>query len=105
MALNEVFLTGTLGQDPELQLGTGTPCATARVCVEEVGPTGQVFKTWIPLEAWGKSAEPLAELHGGDLVLVRGKLRWRKSGEKQGMLVVSAWSVQPLINLAASVAE
>jgi single-stranded DNA-binding protein len=103
--MNEVYLAGVLSADPVAQPGdTGAACTTARVLVTEARD-GQVYKTYVPIEAWGKAAPVLAQLAEGDAVLLRGKLRWKsweKNGQKQGSVIVSAWSVQPLAQLVAT---
>ena len=99
--LNEVYLAGIVANAPDMQLGTGTPCATVRLCVIEERE-GQQYKTLVPLEAWGKAADSIGEIEEGMAVLVRGRLRWKKTGEQPGTLVVSVWQVQPLVALAGS---
>jgi single-strand DNA-binding protein len=98
--MNECWLTGVLAQDPETTFtGEGKQCTTARLAVPETNlASGQTFTLWVGLEAWGKAAQTLADLHEGDPVLVRGKLKWKswlKDGQKQGTLVVAVWQVQP----------
>jgi single-stranded DNA-binding protein len=94
LTINEVFLFGSLARDPQL-LGEST--VAARLCVTEAGPNGQTYRTFIPLEAWGKAAESLRPLCQGQSVLIRGKLKWRageRDGQKGGELVVLVWSLQ-----------
>jgi single-stranded DNA-binding protein len=104
--LNECYLAGVLSSAPDV-VAEGAPavaCTTARVLVTEARD-GQVYKTFIPIEAWGKAAPVLAQLQEGDAVLLRGKLRWKsweKNGQKTGSVIVSAWSVQPLAQLVAA---
>jgi single-stranded DNA-binding protein len=106
--LNECYLAGVLSADPDVvQEGTAPMCTTGCLLIQEERD-GQVYKTYIPIEAWGKAAPVLAALHEGDAVLLRGKLRWRsreQHGQKQGSVIVAAWSVQPLVQVAAAVAE
>lgn len=57
---------------------------------EEVSASGSTFKLYVPLEAWGKSAEALGALRAGTVVAIQGKLCWRKGkeGEKGGLAVL-----------------
>jgi hypothetical protein len=41
-------------------------------------------------------------LKEGTAVLVRGKLRWKKAGEKPGALVVAVWQVHTLVTVAGN---
>jgi Single-strand binding protein family len=81
-ALNERFLAGTLASDPETSFtNTGTQVTSTRLCIAEARE-GQVYRTWIPVEGWNKSADALAALQEGDTVLVKGKLKWKSSAPR-----------------------
>ncbi len=99
MYVNEVFLAGECARDPEPHFSeNGTQSTTVALCLREERD-GKEYKTYVPVECWGKSAEVLAEMQQGDPVFIKGKLRWKswtKDGEKQGRLEVSSWSVQPV---------
>ena len=104
--INEVLLLGTIARDPEVSFSdSGTPVARTTLCLAEERE-GQTYTTFVPLEGFGKSAETLGELSPGALVLIKGKLRWKglgmKDGKKVGQLEVFCWSVQRLA-LAAEV--
>jgi single-stranded DNA-binding protein len=105
-SLNDVFLAGTLAKDPTTSFqDNGTQVTSVRLCVLEES-NGQTSRTWIPVEAWGKSAQILADLSEGDACLIQGKLQWKsweKDGKKQGMFIVSTWSVQALAVAEAAV--
>ncbi len=100
MYLNECFLAGEIARDPEVSFSNnGTQITNIALCLREERD-GKEYKTYVPVECWGKSAEVLAEMQQGDPVFIKGKLRWKswtKDGEKQGRLEVSSWSVQPVV--------
>jgi single-stranded DNA-binding protein len=78
----------------------GTPECRWTLMLEETGPEGQSFKTFIPCHSFGKSAEAIAEqIDPGDWVLISdGKLKVRQwtnqAGEKERRLEVLTWAVQ-----------
>jgi single-stranded DNA-binding protein len=83
MHLNETFLYGTIAKDPPTTFqDNGTQVTSVRLCVAEENG-GQTYRTYIPVEAWGKVVQVLADLTKGEPCLVKGKLRW-KSWEKEG---------------------
>ena len=98
--LNIVGLTGVLARDPTIRFDTasGTPRCTATLCGEDVDTSGGLHKLFVPLEAWGKPGEALGELHAGALVVVQGKLCWRKAAKPQekGTLAVLVGKVSVL---------
>lgn len=101
MDLNHVTLTGTLERDPITRLqDTGTPQVSFTLRVDEPGPSGQLFKLFVPCEAYGSAAEHAGELIAGASVLVAGKLKWTsytdKRGEKRTTLCVRARLVRSL---------
>src|SRR5687767_4312513 len=97
MYLNDTFLYGTLAKDPTTAFqDNGTQVTSVRLCVAEES-NGQIYRTYVPVEAWGKAAQVLADLTEGDSCLVKGKLRWKsweKEGQKHGTLIIHTWSVQ-----------
>ena len=105
MNLNEVKIVGNLVADPELrQTSTGTPIVEASLGVNESYTNGEGKKqdvvTFVDLQAWGKSAEALAEhAKKGEQLFVSGSLRqsvWqdRETGQKRSKLFVRADSWQ-----------
>jgi single-stranded DNA-binding protein len=102
-SLNVVALTGILERDPTIRCDpdSGTPRCSGTLRCEDVGASGSTFKLYVPLEAWGKTAEALGELHAGALVAVQGKLCWRKyvtkAGEEKGTLAVLVGKVSMLM--------
>jgi single stranded DNA-binding protein len=104
MSLNKVIICGKV-TDASLKLtytSEGTPQCAFTLMVEELGRDGSSFKLFVPVEVFGKQAEPVAEqINAGDVILVDGKLKWKswldKKGEKQGRLGVMAWAVSLLL--------
>lgn len=83
-SLNVVTLTGFLERPPTIRAEGDTPRCSATLRCPELGSTGSTFTLYVPLDAWGKSAEALGTLHAGTLVAVQGRLCWRKYTTKQG---------------------
>jgi single-stranded DNA-binding protein len=83
---------------------SGMPSCTATLRCDEGGSGGQVFNLYVPLEAYGRTAETLGALTTGALVGVQGKLAWRKrEGDEKGSLVIMAQRISVLLALAAPV--
>jgi hypothetical protein len=83
-SVNVCVLSGTLERDPALRFrDDGSPHCTATIRLEE-GRDGTLYKTYVLAEAFGKTAEVLADLHGGAVVIVQGKLFWRKQVSPSG---------------------
>ena len=104
--LNLCLCSGYLERDPSVRYREdGTAHCTCTLRVEEVRE-GTCYKTYVLAEAYGKTGEALAELHGGAVVLVQGKLFWRKQvtasgAEKSGLALqvqkVSPWGPTPAL--------
>ena len=79
-SLNSVALVGALERDPTMRFvpASGSPCCTATLRCDETGSGGQTFRLYVPLEAYGRTAEALAALTAGTLLGVQGKLAWRQ---------------------------
>lgn len=108
MYVNECFLAGECARDPETRFADNGTQSTAVALKLTEEKDGKQFTTYVPLEAWGKAAEVLAELQQGDPLFVRGKLRWKgsmKDGKKEGRLEVMTWSVQLVAAPAAAGAK
>jgi hypothetical protein len=100
--LNMVAVTGLLERDPATKFeDNGTQFATFTLRVEEVGKDGAVFKTFVPIECYGRTAERAAGCGAGDVVGVEGKLKWKSSvdqrGEKRSTLCVLARQVSVVV--------
>src|SRR5262245_49629058 len=97
-SVNRVVLVGTIGQyGVEVRYATsGAPCASFMLMVSEQGQDGQVHRTLVGCECWGRRAEAAGELDAGQLVLFEGKLKRVKKGE-DWQLVVSGFDLTPLV--------
>jgi single-stranded DNA-binding protein len=97
LLLNEVILAGTIARDSEISCtDNGAQVARTALCLAEEN-AGQVWKTYVPIEAWSKNAEVLGELSKDTTVLVKGKLKWKagdKDKQKPGSLMVTVWNIQ-----------
>ena len=100
LGLNDVTIAGVLDKDPTTTgSDTGPVCTSARLCLAEERD-GQVYRTFVSVDTYNKAAQTLAEMQAGDVVLIRGALKWKsgeKQGQKTGTLVVRGWSVQRLV--------
>jgi single-stranded DNA-binding protein len=99
--LNHVTLTGTLERDPITRFADhGTQICQFAMRLIEVGPAGQAFKLYVPVEAYSQVAELAGDLSAGAAVLVAGKLKWTswtdKTGQKRTNLCVLARLVRQL---------
>jgi hypothetical protein len=57
---------------------------TGTIRVDELSAQGTVFKTYIPFEGYTKVGEMLGERQVGDVLLLQGKVFWRKYVTKSG---------------------
>jgi len=55
-----------------------------RICPTTSGASGTVFKTFLPFEGYSKVGEILGERQVGDVLLLQGKVFWRKYVTKSG---------------------
>lgn len=106
--LNTVCLTGTLERDPVTKVDDhGTQLVTFTVRLDESGKDNAVFKTYIPVECYGRTAERAADGGAGDVLGIEGKLKWKsyvdKHGEKRSTLCVLARQVSVLAPAAMAV--
>jgi single-stranded DNA-binding protein len=100
-SLNSVSLVGWLELDLSTRWqGEASQCTTFTVRLEEQG-TDKVYRVYVPVVCWGKTAERAAELTPGDVIGVQGKLVYRRAqdrpAEPTGRLVVMASSVVCLV--------
>lgn len=73
--LNHITLTGILERAPITRFADhGAQHVRFTLRLTEIGPAGQAFKLYVPVEAYSQVAE-----QAGDAVLVAGKLKWIKS--------------------------
>jgi single-stranded DNA-binding protein len=107
-SLNTLVLSGALERDPSTSFqDDGQQLTRFTLRVEEQGKAGAVFKLWVAVECYGKTAERAAALGAGAVVGVEGKLKWRsttdKHGEKKGSLCMLARQVSVLVPAASEV--
>jgi single-stranded DNA-binding protein len=105
--ITELCLLGTIARAVEVSCSDrGAQIARTALCLAEERE-GQVYKTFVPIEAWRKSTETLGELSRGALVLVKQRLKYRsgrKEGKKTDRLEVSTWSVHLVQAVAEAIA-
>ena len=99
--LNHCVLTGILERDPITRFADhGTQQVHFTLRLSEVGPAGQAFKLFVPVEAYSQVAELAGDLSAGAAVLVAGKLKWTshiaKDGSKKTSLAVLARLIKVL---------
>ncbi len=99
LSINRVMITGRLTRDPETKyLSSGTAVTNLSVAVnrryQDKSGEWRDDTSFIDVEAWGKSAERIAESgRKGQPVYVEGRLKqdsWERDGVKQSKLKVSA---------------
>lgn len=85
MSLNTVTLTGRIGNDPELKYFESGSCkASASLAVDEF-VKAEKRTSWIPIEAWGKTAEVIANhTSKGKQIGVQGSLIADSYQDKEG---------------------
>lgn len=111
--LNTVALVGRLERDPYVKFDNDSGQAKCRATLrlEESGSTGMLYKTYVPLEAFGRTAEGLGEQHAGALVAVTGKIVWQKYTAKDGTeksslaVLVNRYTVLQAAALTGTAAE
>lgn len=88
MALNNVSLMGRLVADPELRtVGEDMHVASCRIAVDRdrKNKDGEREADFIPVTAWGKSGDFLAQYFAkGDMLVVNGRLQTRTYTDKDG---------------------
>lgn len=99
--MNTCALIGTVTRDPRVtfQEGTGQQVVSLTVCIEEPRTPGDVWKTYVGIECYGRSATEAETLRAGTLVAIEGKIGWKvymHKGEKRSTLVVLARTVRVL---------
>lgn len=101
--MNKVNLIGRLTRDPELKFtpGTGTAVSNFTIAIDRkiANKDGQREADFIPIVAWGKQAENIANyMSKGRLIAVSGRIQVRsydaKDGTKRYVTEVVAEEVQ-----------
>lgn len=85
MSLNTVTLTGRVGNDPEIKYFESGSCkASVSLAVDEF-INGEKRTNWIPIEAWGKTAEIIANhTSKGKQIGIQGSLKADSYQDKEG---------------------
>ena len=84
-SVNHLIISGALERNPSVRFREdGTCVCSGSLRLDEVGAQGTVFKIFVPFDAYGKAAEALGERQVGDVVMLQGKLFWRKYHTKDG---------------------
>lgn len=90
-SINEVFLIGNLGKDPEVRFtGSGQAVCNFSLATNEVWNDKDGKKNerveWHRIVVWGKAAEACGEhLAKGRQVCVRGRIQTREWDNKEGV--------------------
>lgn len=86
--MNKVVLIGRLTKDPELKFtpGTGATVTTFTIAVDRrFKKEGQQSADFIPVVAWGKSAENIANhMKKGRLIAIAGRIETRSYEAQDG---------------------
>ena len=105
MDLNHCTLMGTLERDPITRVADhGTQMTGFTLRLEDAGPAGQLFKLYVPVEAFSSAAEQAGEIHAGDTVLVADKLKWTAWTDKQGQKRTKLCVLARLVRILAPAA-
>jgi hypothetical protein len=84
--INEVLLAGASSVKTEAgQTKSGKLLAHAWIKMTDVLDDGRIFRTWLPISAYGKGAERLLTFNHSDLFIARGKITC--SSEQGGLIV------------------
>jgi hypothetical protein len=106
-AINLLMVSGTLERVHLRFREDGTPICVGTVRIDELSAQGTVFKTYVPFEGYAKVGEILGERQVGDVLLLQGKVFWRKyvtkSGEEKSGLALLVQKVSLLVPMAAAV--
>lgn len=94
---NNVSVSGRLGSDPETRFFDSGSCVTRFSLAVTEYIKGEQRTQWIRVEAWGKTAEIIANnVTKGDRVGLVGSLKteqWESNGQKNSRTVVLAQQV------------
>lgn len=103
--MNQVFISGNLGQDPDIRYFESGTCKarfTVAIYAGKDKNTGEEKPpSWVTVDSWGKTAEIAAKLKKGDRAMVEGRLnqeRWadKESGQNRSALTVIANTINKI---------
>lgn len=83
--INLLIVSGTLERVSLRFREDGTAVCTGTLRIDEPGAQGTVFKTFIPFEAFARMGELVGERQVGEVLLLQGKVFWRKYTTKSGV--------------------
>ncbi len=102
--LNLLIVSGTVERMSLRFREDGTCVCTGTLRIDELGSSGTVFKTYLPFEGYAKVGEVLGERQIGDVLMLQGKVFWRKyttkSGEEKNGLALLVQKVSVLLPAA-----
>ena len=106
-ALNVVALVGRVGNDPELRYFESGACKAALSIAVDGWNGKEKITHWVPLEAWGKTAEIIANYVGkGKQIAINGSLKqesWQTpDGTNRSRLLVHVEQLQLLASPSGS---
>jgi single-stranded DNA-binding protein len=106
--VNHVVVSGVLEHNPTVRFREdGTCVCRGTLRVDELSAQGVTYKTFIPFEAYTKVGETVGERHAGDVLLLQGKVFWRKyhtkAGEEKSGLALLVQKCSLLVSVAAEV--
>jgi single-stranded DNA-binding protein len=101
LGINHVVVLGRVGKYGVALQQQGTPCARFLLAVAECGKDGKTYVTRVPIEIWGTHAREASTLVAGQLVLITGKLRKRKTPADEWELCVSGFEAVPVLPAAS----
>jgi single-stranded DNA-binding protein len=79
--VNTLMVSGTLERSPSVRFREDESCVcTGTLRVDELGSGETVYTTYVPFEAYLKAGEAMGERQKGDVMLLAGKIFWRKYG-------------------------
>ena len=98
MRINEVWLSGYVGQDPTPKDINGTRLLELSIATTEKRKDQEDITYWHDVNIWGKTAENLEPfIKKGSRLFIRGKLTyntWEKDGQKHKSTKIFATNVQ-----------
>jgi single-stranded DNA-binding protein len=108
--VNHLVVSGVLEHNPTIRYREdGTCMCRGTIRVDELSAQGVTYKTFIPFEAYTKVAETVGGRRGGDVLLLQGKVFWRKyhtkAGEEKSGLALLVQKCSVLVSASVSVAS
>lgn len=88
--MNEIFLLGYIGRDPELRYTSGAKqtavCRFSLAVAREYSKDGEKAADWFSCVAWGVTAENISKyFHKGSRILVSGRVQTGTYSDNEGV--------------------